>query len=142
MPSCPTSHEVAARLTAPVIRAIYSHLGEQMITCTVSMIETAIAIIASCLPVLRTLVFGSHSRTGTYSGRRGYELSNSGAAGLASKQHTTVSVSRGGPDELSRHDSEDELVKENMSAEDPTAGISVTREYFVHEGAMERQSMR
>ncbi|CAK48242.1 uncharacterized protein An11g00090 [Aspergillus niger] len=125
-----------------IIRAIYSHLGEQMITCTVSMIETAIAIIASCLPVLRTLVFGSHSRTGTYSGRRGYELSNSGAAGLASKQHTTVSVSRGGPDELSRHDSEDELVKENMSAEDPTAGISVTREYFVHEGAMERQSMR
>ncbi|GKZ39511.1 hypothetical protein AbraIFM66950_000458 [Aspergillus brasiliensis] len=125
-----------------IVRAVYSHLGEQMITCTVSMIETAIAIIASCLPVLRTLVFGSHSRTGTYSGRRGYELSSSGAAGLASKQHTTVSVSRGGPDELSRHDSEDELVKENMSTEDSNPGISVTREYFVHDGAMERQSVR
>ncbi|KAL4777800.1 hypothetical protein BDW60DRAFT_174048 [Aspergillus nidulans var. acristatus] len=83
-----------------IIRAIYSHRNEQMITCTVSMIETAIAIIASCLPVLRTLVFGSHSRTGTYSSnkRRGYELSSSGvlhsnSANVNSKHRTTVSVS-------------------------------------------------
>ncbi|KAL4818894.1 hypothetical protein BDW67DRAFT_194410 [Aspergillus spinulosporus] len=82
-----------------IIRAIYSHRNEQMITCTVSMIETAIAIIASCLPVLRTLVFGSHSRTGTYSSnkRHGYELSSSGlhsnSANMNSKHRTAVSVS-------------------------------------------------
>ena len=134
----------APGLTGAVIRAIYSSLNLQMITCTVSMIETAIAIIASCLPVLRTVFFGSHSRTGTYSGRRGYELSGSGPAGLTSKQHTTVSASHMGQGELSRHDSEDELVKANgrPSTEDPNAGISVTREYFVHEGAMDGQALR
>ncbi|RAL07945.1 uncharacterized protein BO97DRAFT_408677 [Aspergillus homomorphus CBS 101889] len=128
-----------------IIRAIYSHLNEQMITCTVSMIEASIAIIASCLPVLRTLVFGSHSRTGTYSGRRGYEMSGSGYnTGPTSKQRTTVSVTRvANPlDDLSRHDSEDGLVKGNgplsqdngpLSLENG-AGIAVTREYFVHEG--------
>lgn len=100
------------------------------------MIETAIAIIASCLPVLRTLVFGSHSRTGTYSSRRGYELSHSGmnAGTQASKQNTSVSVSQSridrGADDISCHDSEDGLVKETV----PTRpGIAVTHEYFVHE---------
>ncbi|KAL4938069.1 hypothetical protein BDV06DRAFT_232128 [Aspergillus oleicola] len=72
-----------------IIRAIYSHLNEQMITCTVSMIETAIAIIASCLPTLRTIFFGSHSRTGTYSKnhRYGYELSESGRTGHGGTGH-------------------------------------------------------
>ncbi|KAL5340253.1 hypothetical protein BJX70DRAFT_128170 [Aspergillus crustosus] len=131
-----------------IIRAIYSSRNEQMITCTVSMIETAIAIIASCLPVLRTLFFGSHSRTGTYSRRRGYELSSSGggvhtgAQGSSHKQRTTVSVSqsdigRGGSsaavsgDDLSRHDSEDGLVKERGVE---GVGIAVRHEYSVHEG--------
>ncbi|KAI9370821.1 hypothetical protein BJX61DRAFT_513993 [Aspergillus egyptiacus] len=125
---------------ASIIRAIYSHRNEQMITCTVSMIETAIAIIASCLPVLRTLVFSSRSRTGTYSRRRGYELSGSaahtGPLSQSNKQRTAVSVSQarsiaGGAsgEELSRHDSEDGLVK--PSVENPP-GIAVTREYFVH----------
>lgn len=108
-----------------------------MITCTVSMVETAIAIIASCLPVLRTLVFGSHSRTGTYSGRRGYELSHSGVhTGAATgKQNTSVSVSQShvdrGADELSCHDSEDGLVKDTTPASGP--GIAVRHEYFVQE---------
>ncbi|KAJ5746972.1 uncharacterized protein N7511_008668 [Penicillium nucicola] len=116
-----------------IIRAIYSYRNEQMITCTVSMVETAIAIIASCLPVLRTLVFGSHSRTGTYSGRRGYELSQSGLN--ASKQQTTVSVSQShadrGADEVSFNDSEDGLVKDTALSSGP--GIAVRHEYFVHE---------
>ncbi|KAJ5335889.1 uncharacterized protein N7506_003911 [Penicillium brevicompactum] len=120
-----------------IIRAIYSHLGEQMITCTVSMVETAIAIIASCLPVLRTLVFGSHSRTGTYSSRRGYELSHAGVHTGAqdSKQHTSVSVSRSqvdrGADDISFNDSEDGLVKDRTLV--PRPGIAVTHEYFVRE---------
>lgn len=120
-----------------VIRAYYSHRNEQMITCTVSMVETAIAIIASCLPVLRTLVFGSHSRTGTYSGRRGYELSHSGVhtGAQASKQNTTVSVSRSqvdrAADDVSFNDSEDGLVKDTALV--PGPGIAVRTEYFVHE---------
>ncbi|KAJ6186432.1 hypothetical protein N7519_007733 [Penicillium mononematosum] len=120
-----------------IIRAIYSHRNEQMITCTVSMVETAIAIIASCLPVLRTLVFGSHSRTGTYSGRRGYELSHSGVhtGAQSGKQNTSVSVSQShvdrGADDLSCHDSEDGLVKDTAPASGP--GIAVRHEYFVHE---------
>ncbi|KAL4877959.1 hypothetical protein BJY04DRAFT_230234 [Aspergillus karnatakaensis] len=142
-----------------IIRAIYSHRNEQMITCTVSMIETAIAIIASCLPVLRTLFFGSHSRTGTYSRRRGYELSGSGAGpggihtgthGGGHKQRTTVSVSKSvtgttlgaSGDDLSRHDSEDGLFKENIPAGmGPGVGIAVRHEYFVHE-AQENRVLR
>jgi hypothetical protein len=119
-----------------VIRAIYSYRNEQMITCTVSMIETAIAIIASCLPVLRTLVFGSHSRTGTYSGHRGYELSHSGVhTGGVSKQRTTVSTSQSqvdrGVDDISFNDSEDGLVKDTAPISGP--GIAVRHEYFVHQ---------
>ncbi|KAJ6143078.1 hypothetical protein N7471_002531 [Penicillium samsonianum] len=120
-----------------IIRAIYSYNNEQMITCTVSMVETAIAIIASCLPVLRTLVFGSHSRTGTYSGHRGYELSHSGVhtGAQTSKQNTTVSVSQShvdrGADEISFHDSEDGLVKDTVPVSGP--GIAVRHDYFVHE---------
>ncbi|KAH8434432.1 uncharacterized protein LDX57_012079 [Aspergillus melleus] len=130
-----------------IIRAIYSYRNEQMITCTVSMIETAIAIIASCLPVMRTLFFGSRSRTGTYSGRRGYELSSSGHVGAGTKQKATVSASHLGSrskTQLSRHDSEDELVREGASpaVDGPHSGISVTREYFIHEGTRDSRSLR
>lgn len=37
-------------LTTTVIRAYYSKRNETMLTCTVSMIEQAIAIIVACLP--------------------------------------------------------------------------------------------
>ncbi|KAJ5365970.1 hypothetical protein N7517_008856 [Penicillium concentricum] len=121
-----------------IIRAIYSYRNEQMITCTVSMVETAIAIIASCLPVLRTLVFGSHSRTGTYSGRRGYELSHSGVHTGANAQHTAVSTSQGqtdrGIDDISFNDSEDGLVKDTPPTSGP--GIAVRHEYFVHQDSV------
>ncbi|KAA8645162.1 hypothetical protein EYZ11_006693 [Aspergillus tanneri] len=129
-----------------IIRAIYAWKNEQMITCTVSMVETTIAIIASCLPVMRTLFFGSKSRTGTYSGGRGYALSSSGHIG-AGKQKSTVSASNIGvrsKSGLSRHDSEDELVREGASPalDAPNSGISVTREYFVHEGMRDTESLR
>ncbi|KAJ5512059.1 hypothetical protein N7463_001611, partial [Penicillium fimorum] len=121
-----------------IIRAIYSYRNEQMITCTVSMIETAIAIIASCLPVLRTLVFGSHSRKGTSSGRRGYELSHSGIHTGTNTQHTAVSTSRGqvdrGIDDISFNDSEDGLVKDTTPISG--TGIAVRHEYSVHQDAV------
>lgn len=42
--------QLSALLTLAVIRAYYSKKNETMLTCTVSMIETAVAIIATCLP--------------------------------------------------------------------------------------------
>ncbi|KAF7591557.1 hypothetical protein BBP40_001437 [Aspergillus hancockii] len=125
-----------------IIRAIFSWQNKQMITCTVSMVETAIAIIASSLPVLRTLFFGSKSRSGTYynNSSRAYELSHSNPQGPLSKV-TASAVSNpvgdrsGAGTGLSRHDSEDELVKDAAAVPlgDP-AGIAVTTEYHVFHG--------
>jgi flagellar basal body L-ring protein FlgH len=47
-----------------------------MLTCTVSMVETAIAIIATCLPALRTMILGKNSTKGTNSYGKHYELSS------------------------------------------------------------------
>ena len=44
-----------------------------MLTCTVSMVETTIAIIASCLPALRSMVIGG-STNGASSYGKHYEL--------------------------------------------------------------------
>ncbi|KAE8388447.1 hypothetical protein BDV23DRAFT_185375 [Aspergillus alliaceus] len=103
-----------------IIRAIFSWKNQQMITCTVSMIETAIAIIANSLPVLRTLFFGSKSRGGTYYSSRAYELSHSNGPGkqgplsnVTASGASNAVVDRNGMESgLSRHDSEDELVKD------------------------------
>ncbi|KAE8418017.1 hypothetical protein BDV36DRAFT_295599 [Aspergillus pseudocaelatus] len=128
-----------------IIRAIFAWQNKQMITCTVSMIETAIAIIANSLPVLRTLFFGSKSRSGTYynNSSRAYELSHSNGPGkqgplnkvTASVASNVVMDGHGTPTGLSRHDSEDELVKDAAcSPVDDHAGISVTTEYHVFHG--------
>ncbi|BAE54983.1 unnamed protein product [Aspergillus oryzae RIB40] len=128
-----------------IIRAIFAWQNKQMITCTVSMIETAIAIIANSLPVLRTLFFGSKSRSGTYynNSSRAYELSHSnGPAKQGPLNKVTASVAsnvvtdgHGTPTGLSRHDSEDELVKDAACPPvDDHAGISVTTEYHVFHG--------
>jgi hypothetical protein len=60
-----------------VIRAYYSKRNETMLTCTVSMVENAIAIIATCLPALRTMILGKNTTQGesnTYG--KHYELSS------------------------------------------------------------------
>jgi hypothetical protein len=60
-----------------VIRAYYSKKNETMLTCTVSMIETAIAIIATCLPALRSMVLGTNTTKGdSKSYGKHYELSS------------------------------------------------------------------
>lgn len=48
-----------------------------MLTCTVSMIETAIAIIATCLPALRSMIIGKGTTAGSSNpyGKH-YELSS------------------------------------------------------------------
>lgn len=111
-------------LTRPVVRAVYSHRNETMLTCTVSMIETSIAIIATCLPTLRILILGHTSRKGTYaSARRSrvFELREAGhfsGTNHYSNHQTTIT---GGAQrdsrritrlQMGRSDSEDELVKE------------------------------
>ncbi|KAH7397173.1 hypothetical protein BKA66DRAFT_508960 [Pyrenochaeta sp. MPI-SDFR-AT-0127] len=62
---------------ASIVRAYYSKSRETMITCTVSMIETAIAIIATCLPALRSMVHGANTtKANSNSYGRHYELSS------------------------------------------------------------------
>ncbi|KAF4313575.1 hypothetical protein GTA08_BOTSDO01369 [Botryosphaeria dothidea] len=109
---------------ASIVRAVYSHRNETMLTCTVSMIETSIAIIATCLPTLRILILGHTSRKGTYaSARRSrvFELREAGhfsGTNHYSNHQTTIT---GGAQrdsrritrlQMGRSDSEDELVKE------------------------------
>ncbi|GME60542.1 hypothetical protein GTA08_BOTSDO01369 [Neofusicoccum parvum] len=48
-----------------IVRAVFSHRQQTMLTCTVSMIETSIAIITTCLPTLRIMILGHTSRKGT-----------------------------------------------------------------------------
>lgn len=104
-----------------VIRAYYSHSQQTMLTCTVSMIETSIAIITTCLPTLRVVILGHTSRKGTYPSRRGsnlYELNVSGRQNISHRTTITANGTKNddkvkrmtGP--ITRSDSEDELVKE------------------------------
>jgi hypothetical protein len=113
-----------------VIRAYYSKKNETMLTCTVSMIETAVAIIATCLPPLRTLFLGqmSSARTGSnYAGR--YELSSTGRnqTRRTNQSRITTNVMGG----TQNNDSQDELFKESATAHsvapstDKTPGITV-----------------
>lgn len=64
---------------ASIVRAYYSKKNETMLTCTVSMIETAIAVIATCLPALRSMILGTNTTKGdSKSYGRHYELSSAG----------------------------------------------------------------
>jgi hypothetical protein len=47
-----------------------------MLTCTVSMVESAIAIIATCLPALRSMILGKNTTKGSNSYGKHYELSS------------------------------------------------------------------
>jgi hypothetical protein len=48
-----------------------------MLTCTVSMVENAIAIIATCLPALRSLIIGTNNtKSSSNSYGKHYELSS------------------------------------------------------------------
>jgi hypothetical protein len=121
---------------ASIIRAYYSKMNETMLTCTVSMVETAVAIIATCLPALRTLILGHISRVGTTSAGRHYELSSRRPGNGTQREAYSVGGTRKG------HDSEDELVKEGASvsstgiiANDGLSrhGITVATEFQVSE---------
>jgi len=121
-----------------IIRAYYSKLNETMLTCTVSMIETAVAIIATCLPALRTLILGHISRVDTtyVSTGRHYELSSRKPGNGTQREAHDLKTTRNG------HDSEDELVKEGASVSSTgiitngaqsSHGITVSTEFQVVE---------
>ncbi|PIG85669.1 hypothetical protein AARAC_007123 [Aspergillus arachidicola] len=96
--------------------------------------------------------FGSKSRSGTYynNSSRAYELSHSnGPVKQGPLNKVTASVAsnavrdgHGTPTGLSRHDSEDELVKDAaFPPVDDHAGISVTTEYHVFHGRFSSPSV-
>ncbi|TWU75099.1 hypothetical protein ED733_000620 [Metarhizium rileyi] len=128
-----------------IIRAYYSKRSEPMLTCTVSMIETAVAIIASCLPPLRTLFIGPASSAGTKPNRGHYELSSGGNCRTwrASRGRNTTDVIGG---TRSRdNSSEDKLVHDlcvppscpSTQGNDKNGEIKVDTTFQVHYGTDE-----
>ncbi|OAK99622.1 hypothetical protein IQ06DRAFT_337084 [Phaeosphaeriaceae sp. SRC1lsM3a] len=95
-----------------IIRAYYSKKNQTMLTCTVSMVETSIAIIATCLPALRTMIIGSNTSKGasnTYG--KHYELSSARRKANENRL-TSGNVSGGLHSHVTRHQangSEDSL---------------------------------
>ncbi|KAM0296009.1 hypothetical protein HYE67_005282 [Fusarium culmorum] len=129
-------------VVASIIRAYYSKKNETMLTCTVSMIETAVAIIATCLPPLRTLFLGqmSSARTGSnYAGR--YELSSTGRNQTRRTNHSRITTNVIGGTQ--NNDSQDELFKESgmsitgrsAASSDKTPGITVNTTILMHHSA-------
>lgn len=151
----------------PVIRAYYSKRNETMLTCTVSMIETAVAIIATCLPrmlpshilqhhkltlapsALRTVILGHSSTAGNNSGYRHYELSSAGHHRSHRAGQSRITTNIIGGTQNKGNDSEDELVTEpghlavpsgsSSVAEDKSTGIVVSTTFEVQSG-MHRDS--
>ncbi|KAL5118536.1 hypothetical protein ACEQ8H_003551 [Pleosporales sp. CAS-2024a] len=81
---------------ASIIRAYYSKKNEIMLTCTVSMIETAIAIIATCLPALRSMFLGSGTTQGESKNSYGRHYELSSARRKANGNHLTANNDRSG----------------------------------------------
>ncbi|KAF5657701.1 integral membrane protein PTH11 [Fusarium heterosporum] len=117
-------------VVASIIRAYYSKRNETMLTCTVSMIETAVAIIATCLPPLRTLFLGQMSSARTGSNYQRYELSSTGQDRSRRTHHSRVVTNVLGGTQ--NNDSQDELFKESAQSlggrsavSDKSPGITV-----------------
>ncbi|KJK77131.1 hypothetical protein H634G_07552 [Metarhizium anisopliae BRIP 53293] len=127
---------------ASIVRAYYSRRKETMLTCTVSMIETAVAIIASCLPPLRTLFIGPASSVGTKSTRGHYELSSGGhhRSWRTNRGRSTIDVMGG--TRSKDNSSEDNLVNDlgapvasaSASTSGKTGEIKVNTTFQVHYG--------
>uniref|UniRef100_A0A8H7NC50 Rhodopsin domain-containing protein n=1 Tax=Bionectria ochroleuca TaxID=29856 RepID=A0A8H7NC50_BIOOC len=113
---------------ASIIRAYFSKRNETMLTCTVSMVETTVAIIASCLPPLRSAIMGQFSTAASrpncnnYGGRielSSVRNSNPGGRTRSSRITNIVGGTRARP-----NDSEDELFKEVEAYNTPSVNAS------------------
>ncbi|KAM0342605.1 hypothetical protein ACHAPU_009462 [Fusarium lateritium] len=109
-------------VVASIIRAYYSKRNETMLTCTVSMIETAVAIIATCLPPLRTLFLGQMSSARTGSNYQRYELSSTGQDRTRRTHQSRVTTNVLGGTQ--NNDSQDELFKETAQSVGGRSGVS------------------
>ncbi|KAH7175872.1 hypothetical protein EDB81DRAFT_771294 [Dactylonectria macrodidyma] len=107
---------------ASIIRAYYSKRNETMLTCTVSMVETAVSIIATCLPPLRSVFLGNSSSVGTGSNYGRYELSSAGHNRSRRTGQSRITTNIVGGTQTGRNDSEDELVKEMAGSLASAAG--------------------
>ncbi|GJN72739.1 hypothetical protein PLICBS_006814 [Purpureocillium lilacinum] len=135
---------------AGIVRAYYAKRKETMLTCTVSMIETAVAIIAACLPPLRSVFLGPSSTARTASSYRQYELSAQNHSRKTNQGRITTNIVGGTRD---RGCSEEELVKElSRTAEKADlesrndlkldSGVRVTKTFQMQHGTDSEASLR
>lgn len=89
------------------------------------MVETAIAIIASCLPALRSMLIGGNTQNPTSSYGKHYELTSDRrkTSNLRTNGHTASAVSTRRP-RHTPHDSEDSLVTGGISVESGSQALS------------------
>ena len=91
-----------------------------MLTCTVSMIETAIAIIAACLPALRQMLIGGSTQGASSYGKH-YELGSArrktadNHLGVSSANKTGSSTATAHSKGHNPNGSEDSLVAAGLS---------------------------
>ncbi|KAF3039020.1 hypothetical protein E8E12_007244 [Didymella heteroderae] len=111
-------------IISSIIRAYYSHRNETMLTCTVSMVETAIAIIASCLPALRSMFIGGNTQNATSSYGKHYELTSGQRQTNDARNGHIASVMSPRRTRHTPHDSEDSLVNGNMPIESSSPSLS------------------
>ncbi|KAF2761480.1 hypothetical protein EJ05DRAFT_265304 [Pseudovirgaria hyperparasitica] len=92
---------------ASIVRAYYGNQGDTMLSCTMLVVEIAVAIIAACLPALRAIILGrgSQSNYGTYG--RQYELSSTQGSRL---RHGSTVITGGSTAVRRNSESQDELV--------------------------------
>lgn len=96
-----------------------------MLTCTVSMVETAIAIIASCLPALRSMFIGGNTQNPTSSYGRHYELTTDRRKTIDTHSNgNTTSVMSPRRTRHTPHDSEDSLVTGDTTVESGSLSLS------------------
>ncbi|CAI6321634.1 unnamed protein product [Periconia digitata] len=136
-------------IIASIIRAYYSHKNETMLTCTVSMVESAIALIIACLPALRSMIIGGTTRGDPSSYGRHYEISLTGrrrtgnfgnvsAIGSANPHASSAGrTSRSHP-----NGSEDSLVSEEEAIELDGRGVGIKVETTIQTlyGDLDRHS--
>ncbi|KAF2020340.1 hypothetical protein BU24DRAFT_360743 [Aaosphaeria arxii CBS 175.79] len=112
-------------IISSIIRAYYSSRNETMLTCTVSMVETTIAIIVSCLPALRAMILGNTQHDTSSYGKH-YELSS--ARRRTNDNRMNLHMSGGLQTQRTKnnpHGSEDSLVTGKLSV---TSGLGVLPE--------------
>lgn len=93
------------------------------------MVETAVAIIASCLPALRSMFLGGNTQNATSSYGKHYELTSDRrkAHGTPLGTHNTSAL-QSRKAHHTPHDSEDSLVTGGLSVEIPSAAHSFSHE--------------